>query len=200
MTRAILYEMVGVCITDHDPSRSHPKRMMTTIALFLALFALVSAAATEAAGQIFQYTDKKGKVVFTDKPPQGSDAREKQLKDDGIFWSSPQEEPEPYRGGNNAANAPVPEPERKRRRDYGDVTVIMYMTDWCGYCKKTREYVRSLGAGLVEYNIERDPDRKDEMRKKGGSTGVPLIDIDGTIIRGYSPSAIKAALDRSSMR
>ena len=152
--------------------------------------------------EIYQYTDKKGNIVYSDSPPQGSDAKKKQLKDDGIFWSSPQDEPEPYRGGKNAAvSPPVPESEKKRKRDYTDATVVMYMTDWCGYCKKTREYVRSLGAKLVEYNIDRDEGRKEEMRKKsGGSSGVPLIDIDGTIIRGYSPSAIKAALDQSASR
>ncbi len=74
----------------------------------------------------------------------------------------------------------------------------MYMTDWCGYCKQARQYIRSLGAGLIEHNIDKDKSKKDEMVKKsGGSQAVPLIDISGTIIRGYSQSAIKAALDRS---
>jgi glutaredoxin len=77
----------------------------------------------------------------------------------------------------------------------------MYMTDWCGYCKKASKYIRSTGAGLIEHNIDRDPGKKDEMKKKsGGSTAVPLIDIDGTIIRGFSQTAIKAALDRSTAR
>jgi glutaredoxin len=77
----------------------------------------------------------------------------------------------------------------------------MYMTDWGGYCKKARQYINSLGAGLIEYNIDRDQSRKDEMKKKsGGSTSIPLLDIDGTIIRGYSEASIKAALDRSAAR
>ncbi len=37
-------------------------------------------------------------------------------------------------------------------------------------------------------------------KKSGGSLSVPLIDIDGTIIREYGQSAIKAALDRSADR
>jgi mycoredoxin len=81
------------------------------------------------------------------------------------------------------------------------VSVVMYMTDWCGYCKQAWQYIRSLGADLTEYNIDRDQDRKEEMKKKsGGSTSVPLIDIDGTVIRGFSQAAIKAALDRSAAR
>ena len=62
-------------------------------------------------------------------------------------------------------------------------------------------YVRSLGANLVEYDIEASPDRKEEMKtKSGGSTAVPLIDIGGIIIRGFSPEAIKSALERAASR
>lgn len=62
-------------------------------------------------------------------------------------------------------------------------------------------YVRSLGANLVEYDIEASPDRKAEMKQKsGGSTGVPLLDIGGIILRGYSPEAIKSALEKVAAR
>lgn len=183
-----------------DVSRNAPRKnaFMKHLLHMLMLIMGVQAISVPASAEIYQYTDKNGTIVYSDNPPVGSDAKKKQLKDDGIFWSSPQDEPEPYRGEKSAAS-PVPESQKKRTRDYSDATVVMYMTDWCGYCKTAREYVRSLGARLVEYNIDRDEGRKDEMRKKsGGSSGVPLIDIDGTIIRGYSPSAIKAALDRSA--
>ncbi len=56
-----------------------------------------------------------------------------------------------------------------------------------------------LGADLVEYDIEKDKDRKAEMvRKSGGGISVPLIDIEGTIIRGFNQNAIRAALDAKS--
>ncbi len=58
--------------------------------------------------------------------------------------------------------------------------------------------MRSLGVDLVEYDIDKDKSKRDEMRRKGGGTGVPLIDIEGTLIRGYNPGAIKAALDQSA--
>ena len=46
--------------------------------------------------------------------------------------------------------------------------------------------MRSFGVDFTEYNIDRDKDKKDELKKKsGGSTSVPLTDIDGTI-RGYN--------------
>jgi glutaredoxin len=71
------------------------------------------------------------------------------------------------------------------------------MTSWCPYCAKARNYLLSLNVDLVEYNIERDKSRREEMLgKSGGSTGVPLIDVEGTIIRGYNPDALKAAIER----
>ncbi len=69
------------------------------------------------------------------------------------------------------------------------------MTDVCGYCKKAREYLNSLGVNLVEYNVEKDREKAVESHRKGGR-GVPVIDIEGTIIRGYSPGRIKETLEK----
>ena len=50
---------------------------------------------------------------------------------------------------------------------------------------------------LVEYNVEKDAARRSEMlSKSGGSRGVPLIDVEGIIIKGYSQSAIKEAVEK----
>ncbi len=165
----------------------------------LALLALWSAFPVQASGQIYQYTDRNGNVVYSDSPPQGVEAQEKRLKDDGISWSSRAEADIPSpEGKQNGRAAPA---AATRKPDCSGVTVIMYGTSWCGFCKQAATYVRSLGAGLVEYDIDRDPEKKAEMKKKsGGSTGVPLLDIDGTVIRGYSPAAIKAAVERSAAR
>ncbi len=74
----------------------------------------------------------------------------------------------------------------------------MYSTNWCGYCKKAREYINSLGANLIEYNIEEDKSRGDEMLKKSGSRSIPVIDVEGIIIRGYSPGMIKQAVEQKA--
>ncbi len=49
---------------------------------------------------------------------------------------------------------------------------------------------------LVEYNIEKDKAKKEEMlQKSGGSRGVPLLDIEGIIIRGFNQEAMKDAIE-----
>ena len=80
-------------------------------------------------------------------------------------------------------------------RSNQDIKVVMYMTDWCGYCRKAREYLHSLGVNLIEYNIEKDAEKREEMRKLGGR-GVPLIDVEGILIKGYSKELIKNAVEK----
>jgi glutaredoxin len=163
---------------------------MMRLPIFGASFFLLLICFSEASAEMYEYTDRNGNVVYSDQPPAGANAKEKKLKDDGVYWSNKSE-----------ADYSSSIGEEKRSTDYSRVTVVMYMTDWCGYCKQARQYIRSLGADLIEHNIDKDKSKKDEMKKKsGGTLSVPLIDIDGTIIRGYSQSAIKVALDRSAAR
>ena len=165
--------------------------IIVTVTMIMTAFVL-----PEARGQLYQYTDKNGTIIFTDKPPAGGTAKKKKLNDDGVYWSNQSEADYPsYKDSSGTQSLLLP--EKKRDRDYHRVTVVMYMAEWCGYCRQAREYIHSLGANLVEHDIDKDSNMKAEMKEKsGGSTSIPLIDIDGTMIRGYNPSAIKAALDR----
>ncbi|MDH4231576.1 MAG: hypothetical protein OEW04_06045 [Nitrospirota bacterium] len=86
--------------------------------------------------------------------------------------------------------------DKQRLRKNSDIKVVMYMTDWCPYCKRAGKYLKSLGVRLVEYDIDKDENRKDEMRRiNGGSGMVPLIDVEGIIIRGYVPEEIESAIE-----
>jgi len=52
-----------------------------------------------------------------------------------------------------------------------------------------------MGVDLTEFNIERDASARSEMlSKSGGRSGVPLIDVEGIILRGFSPEAIDDAV------
>jgi glutaredoxin len=72
----------------------------------------------------------------------------------------------------------------------------MYVTDWCPVCKKARTYLNSIGVDLTEYDVEKDPEKRREYLRKGNNdTGVPLIDIEGIMLRGFDKNGILAALD-----
>lgn len=84
---------------------------------------------------------------------------------------------------------------RKQARESKDIKVQLYMTSWCPYCKQARAHLESLGVTLVEYDIEEDAARLKEMKKlSGGSTMVPLINIEGIVVRGFAPEEIDEAV------
>jgi len=86
---------------------------------------------------------------------------------------------------------------KKGLRKNSDIQVVMYMTDWCPYCRKAGKYIKSLGVNLIEYDVEKNENRKKEMKVlSGGSAMVPLIDVEGIIIRGYVPEEISAAVEK----
>jgi glutaredoxin len=71
--------------------------------------------------------------------------------------------------------------------------VTLYATDWCGYCKQTRRFLDSKGIPYTEYDIEKDAAGRKAYEALGGR-GIPLIDVNGTLIRGFSEEEILAAL------
>jgi glutaredoxin len=72
--------------------------------------------------------------------------------------------------------------------------VVMYATSWCGYCAKTRQFLRARGIPFVERDIEGSAEARREYQALNGR-GVPLLVIRGTmIVYGYSPKEILRAL------
>lgn len=68
-------------------------------------------------------------------------------------------------------------------------TIIMYSTDWCGYCKQARALFDSAGLAYREYNIEKSAEGLEQYQMLGGR-GVPLIIINGKLLRGFNKRQI----------
>ncbi|KTC11468.1 hypothetical protein PS634_01490 [Pseudomonas fluorescens] len=78
-------------------------------------------------------------------------------------------------------------------QSYSQAKVVMYATEWCGYCKQTRRFLDSKGIPYQEYDIEKSEEGRKAYEALGGR-GIPLIDVNGTLIRGFAPDDILAAL------
>ncbi|MBI6680340.1 glutaredoxin family protein [Pseudomonas viridiflava] len=78
-------------------------------------------------------------------------------------------------------------------QSYSQAKVVMYATEWCGYCKQTRRFLDSKGIPYQEYDIEKSEEGRKAYEALGGR-GIPLIDVNGTLIRGFAPEDILAAL------
>jgi mycoredoxin len=67
--------------------------------------------------------------------------------------------------------------------------VVLYATAWCGYCKKTRALLKKHGIAYTEYDIEKSAQGREEYDQLNGK-GVPLLVINGKVVRGYDPNQI----------
>lgn len=65
--------------------------------------------------------------------------------------------------------------------------VIVYSTLSCPYCHMAKDYFKNNKIEFVDYNVGMDQVKAKEMVQKSGQMGVPVIDIDGTILIGYQP-------------
>ncbi|MBC7787015.1 MAG: glutaredoxin family protein [Methylophilaceae bacterium] len=72
--------------------------------------------------------------------------------------------------------------------------VILYGTTWCGYCQKTREFLAENNITYTEFDIENSDEGRRRYDAINGS-GVPVLEVNSSVIRGYAPEAILAALN-----
>jgi len=74
------------------------------------------------------------------------------------------------------------------------MTIKLYSTPTCIWCAKTREFFKKHKIKFIDIDVSSNKKAAQEMVKKSGQMGVPVIDIDGEIIVGYNESALKSAL------
>ena len=72
--------------------------------------------------------------------------------------------------------------------------VKVYSTNMCPWCSVAKDFLRKHNIEFEDINVQEDQKAAQEMIKKSGQMGVPVIDIDGTIIIGFNEQAIKKAL------
>lgn len=73
--------------------------------------------------------------------------------------------------------------------------VIIYSTPSCVYCKIAKQYFKDNNVEYTEYNVMTDIAKREEMFKKTGQMGVPVIDIDGKIVIGFDEERIQSYLE-----
>jgi len=74
------------------------------------------------------------------------------------------------------------------------MAITLYSTPSCTYCRKAKDYFQTNRVRFTEYDVSRDQRRADEMVRKSGQMGVPVIDINGKIIVGFNQPEVERAL------
>lgn len=99
-----------------------------------------------------------------------------------------------------APSAKPPEPpDLPSKATDGKVAAVIYGADWCQPCHAAEKLLKDLGVDVTKKNIEKSTAAHREMREKlarahRGGASIPVIDIEGQILIGYSPSALKRAV------
>lgn len=73
-------------------------------------------------------------------------------------------------------------------------TVKVYSTPTCPYCKMAKEYLSGKKIPYQDIDVSRDQKAAEEMVKLSGQMGVPVIVIDGQIVKGFDKKRIDSLL------
>lgn len=75
------------------------------------------------------------------------------------------------------------------------VKATIYTTPSCSFCVKAKNYFKKIGLPFTEYDITKDEKRREELIKKSGQMGVPVIFLKGKKIIGFDQSKVDKILD-----
>jgi glutaredoxin 3 len=64
--------------------------------------------------------------------------------------------------------------------------VIVYSADWCPYCTRAKNLLKTKGADFEEINVDLKPGLREELVKKTGQKTIPQIFINDQFIGGFS--------------
>ncbi len=70
------------------------------------------------------------------------------------------------------------------------MTVKLYTTPACPYCYTLKAFLKDKNIAFEEIDISQDEKTKDEIIKKSGAIGAPIIEIDGQIVVGFDKEKI----------
>lgn len=152
------------------------------------LVVFLSLTADNAYAGIYKWVDKDGTVHYADSPPpSGTDAEEVNPQPNRVEGYGKVSSGKT--SGQNAAKTkqePVPA---------NDLPIVeIFVTSWCGYCKKAEAYFTRRNIPFVKYDIEKDQAAARRKASLTQSRGVPFVLIGDVGIPGYSESAFERAL------
>ena len=73
--------------------------------------------------------------------------------------------------------------------------VIVYSTEACPWCRVAKDFLKENNIEFESKDVAEDEAARNELLEKSGRMGVPVLDINGTIIVGFNQEAIEKALN-----
>lgn len=75
-----------------------------------------------------------------------------------------------------------------------DKKITVYSTTTCPFCIRAKQFLKDNNIAFEEIDVAENHEKAQQMIKKSGQMGVPVIEIDGEIIVGFDKDKIKEAL------
>ena len=136
----------------------------------------------------YQFVDARGHVAFVER-----------LEDVPAQWrdrvgfvemdSAPPLSPamaEQTRDRRYAANSDKPRQAGARPGVHAPARIVLYSATWCGWCRKAKAHLDAEGIDYEIRDID-NPANLEELVAKTGQKGIPVLDVGGKVVTGFSP-------------
>jgi glutaredoxin 3 len=78
--------------------------------------------------------------------------------------------------------------------DKTEPQIVIYSATWCAFCHAAKNYLDKKGFTYTDKDVDSSKVIAEEAVTLSGQTGIPVLDINGTIIVGFDRPRIDAAL------
>jgi glutaredoxin len=148
-----------------------------TIALSFLAAALAAALLAQAQTTVYRWTDKDGKVHFSDTPPppEAKDAQQKRVGG----------------GGSDDTQLPYATQIAAQRNP-----VTLFTGAACGEpCDRGRELLARRGVPFTERDAQNNAEDQEALKKLIGALDVPLLLVGSNKMKGFEEGTWQASLD-----
>jgi glutaredoxin len=146
----------------------------------LLIGAVLLAAVSSAAGQVYRWTDSSGKTHFTDTPPPASAHDVERMRNPGSAESG------------DSTNMAEPYALQQARKNH---PVKLYSAPDCGApCSDARALLNARGVPFNEISASGEAAIA-ELKEVSGSAAVPVLVVGRNVQKGFEQGAFHSSLD-----
>jgi glutaredoxin len=151
----------------------------------LVALSMLIAAGGECSGGVYSYSDSRGALNFVDDASKVPKEYPTRLKSGGLLANA---------NGLDSARKRVEVAANEPGQTFSKNTsaradVEVFVTSWCGYCRKMLGFLQEKGIPFTVRDIERDNNAARAYRELGGN-GVPVVRVGSHVVHGYNPEAV----------
>lgn len=154
------------------------RKGLTAIGRMAIGVALLAAAATAGAQQMYKWVDARGVTHYSDVPPPPAQQKKVQVRS--------------YNGSAGTVDLPFELAQAVR-----SAPVTLYTTSGCRACDSARQLLVSRGVPYTEKTVS-TADDMEQLKQAGGAEQLPFILVGRTRLTGFDADAFAGALDAAS--